>query len=109
KDRAGNSASDSVSFKYDSTPPQVSQVVADPGNGKVTLHWTISPDTSVTITREAAKKGAVPRTVYHGTGKSFTDKKLTNGLHYHYSVSAVDQAGNTAKAGATATPLALAG
>src|SRR5437762_3404064 len=107
KDRAGNSASDSVSLKYDATPPTVSQVTAAPGNGTVTLHWTISPDSSVTVTRSAAKKGSADTTVYHGTGETFTDTKLTNGLRYRYSISVVDQAGNKAEAGATATPLAL--
>jgi hypothetical protein len=107
KDRAGNSASDSVSLKYDATPPSVSQVTAAPGNATVTLHWTISADSSVTVTRSAEKKGSADTTVYHGTGETFTDKKLTNGLRYRYSISVVDQAGNTAKAGATATPLAL--
>ncbi len=107
KDRAGNSASDSVSLKYDATPPSVSQVTAAPGNGRVTLHWTISPDSSVTVTRSAAKKGSADTTVYHGSGEAFTDTKLTNGLRYRYSISVIDQAGNTAEAGATATPLAL--
>jgi hypothetical protein len=106
-DKAGNSASASIAFKYDATPPSVSQVVADAGNGTVTLHWTISTDSSVTVIRTADKKGATPRTVYNGTGESFTDTKLTNGLRYHYSISAVDQAGNTAEANATAVPLAL--
>jgi len=107
KDNAGNSASSSVTFKYDATPPSVSQVVAAPGNRTVALHWTISADSSVTLTRTADKKGAPTATVYHGTADAFTDTKLTNGLRYHYSLSAVDQAGNSAKAGATAMPLAL--
>jgi hypothetical protein len=107
KDNAGNSASASVTFKYDATPPSVTQVVAAPGNGIVTLHWTISADSSVTVKRTAGKKGAPTTTVYHGTGESFTDKRLTNGLRYHYSLSAVDQAGNTAAASTTAVPLAL--
>jgi hypothetical protein len=107
KDKAGNTASDSVTFKYDATPPTVSDVTAAAGNGKVTLHWTISPDSSVTVTRMATKKGGADKTVYHGTGGTFTDTNLTNGLRYRYSVSVVDQAGNTADAGAMATPLAL--
>src|SRR4029079_19338331 len=84
-----------------------SQVTAVPGNGTVTLHWTISADSSVTVTRTAMKKGSTDKTVYHGTGETFTDTKLTNGLRYRYAISAVDEAGNDAKAAATATPLAL--
>lgn len=107
KDNAGNSASASVTFKYDATPPTVSQVVASGGNETVTLHWTMSTDSSITVTRTPDRKGAKTLTVYHGTGDSFIDTKLTNGLRYHYSLSAVDQAGNTADASATAIPLAL--
>lgn len=107
KDKAGNSASDSVALKYDATPPTVGAVTAAPGNGTVTLHWTISADSSVTVIRTTEKSGGADRTVYHGSGETFTDTHLTNGLRYHYSVSVIDQAGNTAKAGATAMPLAL--
>ena len=107
-DKAGNAASDSVAFKYDATPPVLRAVTASPGNGTVTLHWTISPDSSVTVTRLPSKKGAAEKAVYHGTGRTFTDTHLTNGLRYRYSVAAVDEAGNTAHAGAKATPLALA-
>jgi hypothetical protein len=107
KDNAGNSASASITFKYDATPPTVSQVVASGGNETVTLHWTMSTDSSITVTRTPDKKDGKTLTVYHGTGDSFTDTKLTNGLRYHYSLSAVDQAGNTADASATAVPLAL--
>jgi hypothetical protein len=106
-DKAGNSASASIAFKYDATPPSVSQVVANSGNGTVSLHWTISDNSSVTVVRTAEKRGAAPRTVYHGTGETFTDTKLTNGLRYHYAISVVDEAGNPAKADATAVPLAL--
>jgi hypothetical protein len=108
KDKAGNSAGDAVTFKYDATPPTVSRVTAAAGNGTVTLHWTISADSSVTLTRIPAKKGSAEKMVYKGTGLTFTDTKLTNGLRYHYSLSVVDEAGNTAKAAANATPLALA-
>src|SRR5205085_1731038 len=75
KDSAGNSASASITFKYDATPPDVSQVVASPGNASVTPHWTIAADSSVTVIRTADKKGASPRTVYHGSGETFTDTK----------------------------------
>jgi hypothetical protein len=108
KDKAGNSAAGSVTFKYDGTPPKVCDVTAAAGNGSVTLHWTMTPGSSVTVVRAAAKKGGAEKTVYHGTGSGFTDTKLTNGLRYRYAVSAVDQAGNVAKADAAATPLALA-
>jgi len=107
RDRAGNSASGSVGFKYDATPPRVSEVTAAPGNATVTLHWTMSPDSSVTVVRTAISKGNPRKTVYHGAGESFTDTKLRNGLRYRYSFSAVDQAGNVATATAAATPLAL--
>jgi hypothetical protein len=108
KDNAGNSASQSVSFKFDATPPKVGGVSATTGNGTATLRWTASPDTaSVTVMRTANLKGSVSSIVYKGDGRSFRDSKLKNGVRYRYTLSAVDAAGNVASAGAVAVPRAL--
>ena len=108
KDNAGNSASQSASFKFDDTPPKVSGVSATTGNGTATLRWTASPDTaSVTVMRTTNLKGSVDSMVYKGDGRSFTDSKLKNGVTYRYTLSAVDAAGNKASAGTVAVPRAL--
>jgi hypothetical protein len=106
-DKAGNSASNSISFKYDSTPPTVGAVTAAAGNAIVRLHWKLSDNTSITVARQVKGKKSSDKTVYHGTGDSFTDTKLTNGVKYQYTLAALDQAGNAAKKDAVATPLAL--
>jgi hypothetical protein len=107
-DKAGNSTSQVVTFKYDDTPPKVSDVTVASGNGTATLKWTDSGGVStVTIRRTAGTKGAHAVTVYKGDGRSFTDGKLKNGTKFRYELSVVDQAGNVAKATATALPRAL--
>jgi hypothetical protein len=45
-----------------------------------------------------------PRVVYRGSGKSFTDKGLVNGLEYRFVVTSVDKDGNTS-AGAAVSAL----
>ena len=72
-----------------------------------------STGTKAGPTTTVARTGAGTTASSHGPfaagvrTETFTDTRLTNGLRYRYSISVVDQAGNTAKAGATATPLAL--
>jgi hypothetical protein len=107
RDKAGNSASTPVPFKFDDTPPKVSDVTVSTGNGTATLRWTASADSSTTVFRSTNQKGSSDTTVYHGTGRTFTDKKLKNGVRYHYTLSVADAAGNVAKAATVAVPLAL--
>ena len=44
--------------------------------------------------------------IYTGTERSFSDSKLTNGIDYRYTLTAFDDAGNTADSGTVATPAA---
>jgi hypothetical protein len=106
-DKAGNSSSASASFKYDSTPPTVTGITVATGNRTARLRWTLSPDTQVAVFRSTNKKGSANPKIYEGTGGALTDTKLTNGVWYHYTLAATDQAGNQATAGADALPLAL--
>ena len=106
-DNAGNtSASSSFAFKYDSTPPKLADLAADPLNGSVSLSWKPSTDVaSIVVTRSIGS--AAPKTVYSGkriTG--FADKNLKNGVRYAYTVVAVDAAGNAATGKTTAQPMA---
>jgi hypothetical protein len=107
-DAAGNSASQSVSFKYDDTPPKLSGLAATTGNATATLRWTASADTAaVTVARTSSKKGGSDVIVYKGDGRTFKDSKVTNGLTYRYTVTAVDAAGNEVSAHLVAAPRAL--
>jgi hypothetical protein len=107
-DKAGNTGSGSFALKYDSTPPKLTGLSAATSNQRATISWKPSADvTAVTVTRLAAKKGAKTTVVYRGKGSSFSNRNLKNGLKYRYTIYAVDQAGNVAKAGLAVTPRAL--
>ena len=107
-DKAGNTASQRVTFKFDSTPPKLSDLTVAIGNDAATLHWSASPDvSSVAVERSPGRNGSARTIVYRGTARSFTDAKLKNGAHYRYELAAVDQAGNVASASVTAVPRAL--
>jgi hypothetical protein len=106
-DKAGNKSTAAVNFKYDSTPPKLSDVTVANGNGTATLRWAASPGVaSVTIKRTSGSTGS-GATVYKGDKASFTDVKLKNGMRYRYQLSATDAAGNVGSATATALPRAL--
>jgi hypothetical protein len=101
RDRAGNgSPARSFSLKYDSTRPSLTGVTVKAGNGTAVLSWTASEDTVVVEIRRGSK------VVYQGTGRSFTDTGLQNGVRYRYWLTAYDEAHNAATAEASASPTA---
>jgi hypothetical protein len=97
-DNAGNSAGGtSPVFKYDSTPPTLSNVGFDWDDGTATLSWTASPDTtSIEIDRTPGTSGPDPSAVFKGLASSFEDKGLTNKVKYVYTITGFDDAGNKA-------------
>jgi hypothetical protein len=106
RDLAGNSATRSVTVRYDATAPTLREIAAVPGDKSVRLAWKASADVAgVTVTR-AGPKGA-PTRRYAGGGRSFLDKGLVNGTRYRYTVAARDAAGNVASKTVAAVPLAL--
>jgi hypothetical protein len=101
RDRAGNgSPSASFTLRYDTTAPTLTDIRAKAGNAKAELTWTASPDTTLVEIRRSGKL------VYSGTGKSFTETRLQNGVRYRYSVHAYDEAHNAATAEVAAMPTA---
>jgi hypothetical protein len=108
RDNAGNSAAKSVAVKYDDAPPKLTDLAVSTGSGTATLSWKASGDTSqISIVRTPDRRGATGVAVYKGTGRSFTDTKLKNGLRYRYAVTGTDEAGNDVTVTAAATPRAL--
>jgi len=94
-------------LRYDATPPQAAAVVAQPGDASATLSWTPSPDTTqVQLTRSPGVGGAPSTVIYTGTEQSFSDSKLTNGVDYRYTLTALDDAGNSTDSGTVVTPAA---
>jgi hypothetical protein len=107
-DKAGNRTNGtSPSFKYDSTPPKISNVGVDWDDGSATLTWTASADTkSIEIDRTPGPNGPEAGAVYTGLASSFEDKGLTNKVKYVYTINAFDEAGNKASDTVTIVPAA---
>jgi hypothetical protein len=97
-DNAGNTAGGtSPAFKYDSTPPKLTNVGTDWDDGTATLTWTASPDTtSIEIDRTPGTAGPDPSVIFKGLASSFEDKGLTNKVKYVYTINGFDDAGNKA-------------
>jgi hypothetical protein len=95
-DKAGNSAGASFPLKYDSTPPKLSKLAATAGNRRLVLSWVASPDTQlIHVMRTSSARGVKVGLVYSGTGARFRDTRLKVGARYRYTVTAIDQAGNS--------------
>jgi hypothetical protein len=101
-DVAGNVGSGSFALNYDATPPPAPLVDSLPGDNRVTLEWSTSPDSQAEVVR--APRSAAPIVVYRGPGGAFTDRALRNGRRYRYAVSLIDQAGNRAVGTTSAVP-----
>src|SRR5919108_489735 len=101
RDRAGNTSSPAAfALRYDSTAPTIGGVTAKAGNAEVALTWTTSDDA---VRVELRRSGVL---VYRGSGTSYRDRRLRNGIRYRYELSAYDEAGNAATSGTTARPTA---
>jgi hypothetical protein len=95
-DKAGNVGHAVYRFAYDSTPPTISSLSAEHGNRSVLLSWKTSVGTQVT---QVTRGGTSPhKVVYRGTGVGVRDTGLRVGARYTYTVTAVDEAGNTSNA-----------
>jgi large repetitive protein len=92
----------------DRTPPDdVTGLTAKAGDRVVVLNWKLpkAPDFgSVVVTRAPADGSGPGKVVYRGSGTSFTDRGVKNGVDYRYVVVALDKSGN-ASAGAVAVAL----
>jgi hypothetical protein len=102
RDGAGNvSAPGSFGFKYDATPPKLTDLAASASNQTVSLKWKDSKD----VAHLAIQRGTA--TIYDGHAvTSFADKRVRNGTRYAYTVTATDAAGNRATAKIVAQPAA---
>jgi hypothetical protein len=107
-DQAGNTtAPQSISLRYDSTPPTLTKVGVVAGDHFATLSWSASPDTMmIEIVRKPGTSGPVPATVFTGQGSRYDDKTVTNHVTYTYTISAFDQAGNEAAQTISVVPAA---
>ncbi|KOY13011.1 glycoside hydrolase family 6 protein [Paenibacillus xylanivorans] len=91
----------------ETTAPAVpSTLTATAGNAQVSLSWTASTGaTSYNVKRALSASGPFTTVAANVSGTSYTNTGLTNGTTYHYVVSAVNAAGESANsAAASATP-----
>jgi hypothetical protein len=73
-------------------PPNVSNLLARPGDRSITLTYQIPAGIDhVIITRSAGQ--AAGQIVYRGTAATYTDRGLTNGVEYKYVIASVDKEG----------------
>lgn len=86
-------------------PSAPENLTATPGNGRVTLSWTVpasSGDSAVTGYQVSSDNGASWTNV--GLTTAYTFINLTNGTEYTFKVRAVNSTGSGAEASRTATP-----
>jgi hypothetical protein len=103
-DNAGNVGSVALALKYDATPPTLSNVRARAGNRRLDLSWVASADTQVVnVLRATSARGVKAGVVYSGLATGFRDTRLKVGAKYQYTVTAVDQAGNSVSKTVTVT------
>jgi hypothetical protein len=98
RDNAGNSTGGtSPTFKYDATPPTLTNIGTDWDDGTATLRWTASSDTKeIDVDRAPGVDGAASSTLYKGLASSFEDTGLQNKVKYVYTITGLDEAGNKA-------------
>jgi hypothetical protein len=104
QDKAGNtSAARPFTFRFDATPPKLTKTEVKKGDRFVTLTWASTGGASAS---EVARTdgAAEPTVVYKGSGSSFTDKSVKNGVKYRYTVAVSDAAGNADRATLAALP-----
>jgi hypothetical protein len=108
-DAAGNrSTGSSLTLKYDSTPPTLTDVGVEAADSLAILSWVVSPDTkSIEILRSPGPSGPDPGVVFTGLASSYEDATVTNHVRYVYTITAFDEAGNTAAQTISVTPAAL--
>jgi hypothetical protein len=104
-DRAGNtSAPVAFNLKYDTTPPTL-KIDATVADRAVMLRWRASPDTKLVTISRTVGRATKASAIYRGPGRSFRDKRLRNGVQYHYTLTAFDEANNAAAKTVGVTPL----
>ena len=78
-------------------PHEVASVRVKAGNATVTLTWALPRDPDfdrVSVSRTQSGKAVRAVTIYQGTKRTLTDRRLKNGVRYRYRITTHDRAGN---------------
>ena len=104
-DRAGHtSAPRAFGFKYDDTAPELTKAEVKKGDRFVTLSWAATGGVAAVTVMRADLAAAAAAPMYTGTGTSWTDRSVKNGVRYSYVLKVEDAAGNAASRTMVATP-----
>ena len=76
-------------------PSDVSALKADAGDTRVRLSWQLPDGVDHVVITHQLTDGGDAQVVYTGSGESFTDRGLVNGLEYRYVVVSVNKNGDT--------------
>jgi len=108
RDNAGNQGPPgSFAFKFDSTPPRISDLALSSLDRTIALTWKASTDVATVKIVRTGGGSAAPVTVYDGKRTTaFNNKSVRNGDRYSYVLTASDAAGNEAILKGLATPSA---
>jgi hypothetical protein len=100
-DKAANTSPPTAyELRFDTRPPVLGRVKAEITPRGIVLKWQASKDTfAVAVVRRPGLNGAKPSTVFTGKAPAFTDRRLTKGVKYRYTVTAYDEAENAAVKG----------
>jgi hypothetical protein len=105
RDVAGNSAIATQPLNYDATAPTVGGLAILRDGASALLVWQTSPDVVRNeVVRSLATDGAASTQVYSGSTPAFSDLMLSRDVIYRYTVTAFDEAGNSASTTAISNP-----
>jgi hypothetical protein len=100
----GKSSVTTKLIKIDADPPRLEGVVVSSPGGFVSFRWNASKNSHFLIRRSPGRRGAPVSVVYQGIRSHFTDRTVRSGANYKYTLTAIDQAGNSASRTVRATP-----
>jgi hypothetical protein len=85
-------------------PPNVTNFKAVAGDARVQLTWQIPGGVDHVVIRRSLTAGGDAQQIYTGSGKSYLDRGVANGLEYRYVIVSVNNNGESAGVAATALP-----
>jgi hypothetical protein len=92
-------------LKYDGTAPSITQLKAVPQDGRVAVRWRATAEAETAeVVRTPGARSRRTSVVYHGRGKSLSDKTVVNGTRYVYELRVWDAVGNSASRVVAAVP-----
>lgn len=100
----GRSSMTTKLIKIDADPPRLEGVVVSSAKGFVSFRWNASKGSHFLIRRSPGRGGAPMSIVYQGVRPHFTDRTVRSGANYKYTLTAIDEAGNSASRTVRATP-----